>query len=106
MKQSLAVLEQIKAQQAAKMDGEDKVTIKVQGKRLEDLDVEDLQKLDTNQLEKARETALKQEKLQKVRDFKRAFKNNDHMARALREEEVELIKKWSVEMAETDKKVE
>eukprot|EP00400_MALV-I_sp_L67-5_P000046 gene46-704_t len=104
LKQSMEVLEQIKAQQAAKKDDGDKVAIKVQGKRLEDLAEEDLAGISTDQIEKAKERALLLEKQQKVRDYKKSFKTNDHLARALREEELPLIKKWAGQTAVADKK--
>ncbi len=77
--------------------------MKVHGKRIEDLNEEDMMDVDRNQLEKAREAALKLEKTQKIREYKKTFKANDHLARALREEEIPLIKEWAAEQQTKDK---
>merc|ERR1719160_741608 len=84
--------------------GKSAQNIKVGDKTLKDIEFEDLNKIDMSELETAREGALRKEREALIRNRKAEFKRVDHTARALREEEVELLNEWKVTIQESMEK--
>merc|ERR1712087_920346 len=71
-----------------------KPTWKVAGINLNDITDETLQALSPEQIVQAREDQLKRERQEKIRQRKLESKRVDHMARAMREEEMKELKDW------------
>merc|ERR1719201_1772187 len=84
--------------------GKSASNIKVGDKSLKDIEFEDLNKIDMSELEVAREGAMRKEREALIRVRKAELKRVDHTARALREEEVELLKGWKVTVQENTQK--
>lgn len=76
--------------------------VKIGQKKLTDLSAEDLEKLDASQIEKAREAQLNTERTQKVRLRKAEAKRVDHLARALREEEINRLPQHRIGIEKED----
>ncbi|CAE8625115.1 unnamed protein product, partial [Polarella glacialis] len=75
-----------------------KSNLKVAGKKITDIEEEDLDNISFDQIEKAREAQITRERQDKIRARKMENKRVDHLARALREEETPLIDDWADEI--------
>eukprot|EP00397_Hematodinium_sp_SG-2012_P009225 GEMP01009301.1.p1 GENE.GEMP01009301.1~~GEMP01009301.1.p1 ORF type:complete len:833 (+),score=208.10 GEMP01009301.1:139-2637(+) len=76
----------------------------VGGKRLKEIAVADLDKIDAEQIEKAREKQIQKERSEKVRLRKMEAKRVDHLARAIRQEEIKRVPAWREQMEAADTK--
>lgn len=97
MAKNKEMLEQMKkqAEQNAK-------NVKVAGKKITEIVVDDLEKIGFDQIEKAREQQVLRERQEKIRQRKLESKRVDHLARALREEERELLEDWADRIVDQD----
>jgi len=91
--------------QMKKQAEEGSVNLKVAGKRIADIGADDLDKINFNDIEKARDVQLQRVRQEKIRQRKLESKRVDHLARALREEQFSLLADWSHEVVEEDEKV-
>jgi len=97
LQKNLEVLEQMKKQ------AEQKATnLKVAGKKITEIEADDLTNISFDQIEKAREAQVLKERQDKIRQRKAESKRVDHLARALREEEASLLKQWSADVEKVD----
>eukprot|EP00913_Durusdinium_trenchii_P019605 g18430.t1 len=97
----MEMLEQMKKQ------AEQKATnLKVAGKKITEIEADDLSNISFDQIEKAREAQVLRERQDKIRQRKAESKRVDHLARALREEdqglETPLLKNWTVDVESQD----
>ncbi|CAE8695342.1 unnamed protein product, partial [Polarella glacialis] len=79
-----------------------KSNLKVAGKKITDIEEEDLDNISFDQIEKAREAHITRERQDKIRARKMENKRVDHLARALREEETPLIDDWADQIEASD----
>ncbi|CAE7024426.1 eif3a [Symbiodinium natans] len=97
LQKNMEMLEQMKKQ------AEQKATnLKVAGKKITEIEADDLTNISFDQIEKAREAQVLKERQDKIRQRKAESKRVDHLARALREEESSLLKQWSVDVEKVD----
>eukprot|EP00930_Biecheleria_cincta_P022810 TRINITY_DN1658_c0_g1_i1.p1 TRINITY_DN1658_c0_g1~~TRINITY_DN1658_c0_g1_i1.p1 ORF type:complete len:1165 (+),score=318.11 TRINITY_DN1658_c0_g1_i1:305-3496(+) len=92
------MLEQMKKQ----ADSAKAANLKVGGKKITEIEAEDLKEIGIEQIEKAREAQVIRERQDKIRNRKMESKRVDHLARALREEEQKLLSTWQDEVEERD----
>merc|ERR1712151_1196321 len=76
----------------------------VGGKKINDITAADLETISPEQIEAARQVQLKRDRQEKIRNRKMESKRVDHLARALREEERDLLDKWKDEIQRQDDK--
>merc|ERR1712151_223852 len=76
----------------------------VGGKKINDITAADLETITADQIEAARQVQLKRDRQEKIRNRKMESKRVDHLARALREEERDLLDKWKDEIQRQDDK--
>lgn len=93
------MLEQMKKQAEQKA-----ANLKVGGKKITEIEEEDLEKISFDQIEKAREAQLLRDRQDKIRNRKMENKRIDHLARALREEQLPLLEDWAIDIEDTDQK--
>mmetsp|Transcript_7144 Transcript_7144/g.17135 ORF Transcript_7144/g.17135 Transcript_7144/m.17135 type:complete len:1180 (+) Transcript_7144:164-3703(+) len=97
LQKNLEVLEQMKKQ------AEQKATnLKVAGKKISEIEADDLSNISFDQIEKAREAQVLKERQDKIRQRKAESKRVDHLARALREEEAASLKQWAADVEKVD----
>lgn len=97
LQKNMEMLEQMKKQ------AEQKATnLKVAGKKITEIEADDLSNISFDQIEKAREAQVLRERQDKIRQRKAESKRVDHLARALREEETPLLKNWTVDVESQD----
>mmetsp|Transcript_40154 Transcript_40154/g.92869 ORF Transcript_40154/g.92869 Transcript_40154/m.92869 type:complete len:1180 (+) Transcript_40154:120-3659(+) len=97
LQKNMEMLEQMKKQ------AEQKATnLKVAGKKITEIEADDLTNISFDQIEKAREAQVLKERQDKIRQRKAESKRVDHLARALREEEGSLLQQWSVDCQKLD----
>ncbi|CAE7351950.1 TIF3A1 [Symbiodinium sp. CCMP2592] len=97
LQKNLEVLEQMKKQ------AEQRATnLKVAGKKITEIEADDLTNISFDQIEKAREAQVLKERQDKIRQRKAESKRVDHLARALREEEASSLKQWSADVEKVD----
>eukprot|EP00933_Yihiella_yeosuensis_P072717 TRINITY_DN8120_c0_g1_i1.p1 TRINITY_DN8120_c0_g1~~TRINITY_DN8120_c0_g1_i1.p1 ORF type:complete len:1189 (-),score=396.77 TRINITY_DN8120_c0_g1_i1:579-4019(-) len=94
------MLEQMKKQADRKADN-----LKVGGKKITEIEAEDLETISVEQIEKAREAQNQRERQEKIRNRKLECKRIDHLARALREEQADCLEEWAYEVEEEDAKL-
>lgn len=99
MKQTQDMLEAMK-----KLDESKPTNLKIGGKKIADIQAEDVQDISFDQLEKAREAQVQRERQEKIRQRKLESKRVDHLARAMREEEKGLLGDWADRIQEADDK--
>merc|ERR1712129_34861 len=63
---------------------------------------DDLEKIGFDQIERAREAQVQRERQEKIRQRKLESKRVDHLARALREDEMDYLEEWASEIEEED----
>merc|ERR1719329_924141 len=79
-----------------KKQAEDRsVNLKVGGKKIHEIEAEDLAKIGFDEIEKAREAQVQRERQEKIRQRKLESKRVDHLSRAYREEEKAKIDQWA-----------
>merc|ERR1719389_496192 len=76
--------------------------LKIGGKKIGDIQAEDMESISFDQLEKAREAQVQRERQEKIRQRKLESKRVDHLARAMREEEKGLLGDWADSIREAD----
>merc|ERR1719471_1694858 len=79
-----------------------KASLKVAGKKITEIVEEDLETIGFDKIERAREAQVQRERQEKIRQRKMESKRVDHLARALREEELEPLEDWSYDVEEQD----
>merc|ERR1712094_110948 len=72
------------------------------GKKIGDINTEDIADISLDQLEKARGMQVQRERQEKIRQRKLESKRVDHLARAMREEEKSKLMDWCDEIEEQD----
>mmetsp|Transcript_114761 Transcript_114761/g.180710 ORF Transcript_114761/g.180710 Transcript_114761/m.180710 type:complete len:1113 (+) Transcript_114761:62-3400(+) len=77
----------------------------IDGKKVINLTEEEIKKIDAGKIEAARDTQVKREQQNKVRDRKNERKRVDHVARAFREEERSKLDDWQEEVEEKDNEI-
>lgn len=82
MKETKEMLEQMKKQDESKPSN-----LKIAGKKIGDIQAEDIEKFSIDELERARQTQVQRERQEKIRQRKLESKRVDHLSRAIREEE-------------------
>eukprot|EP00441_Pelagodinium_beii_P044795 CAMPEP_0197620830 /NCGR_PEP_ID=MMETSP1338-20131121/1561_1 /TAXON_ID=43686 ORGANISM="Pelagodinium beii, Strain RCC1491" /NCGR_SAMPLE_ID=MMETSP1338 /ASSEMBLY_ACC=CAM_ASM_000754 /LENGTH=1106 /DNA_ID=CAMNT_0043190115 /DNA_START=66 /DNA_END=3386 /DNA_ORIENTATION=- len=92
------MLEQMKKQ----ADTVRAANLKVGGKKITEIEADDLENIGIDQIEKAREAQVLRERQDKIRNRKMESKRVDHLARALREEEVPMLADWADGVEEED----
>jgi len=90
MKETKEMLEQMKKQDESKP-----TNLKIGGKKIGDITAEDLESVNINEIEKAREAQVQRERQEKIRQRKLESKRVDHLSRAYREEEKAKIDQWA-----------
>jgi len=97
LQKNMEMLEQMKKQ------AEQKATnVKVAGKKITEIEADDLTNISFDQIEKAREAQVLKERQDKIRQRKAESKRVDHLARALREEETPMLKAWTTDVERQD----
>eukprot|EP00929_Paragymnodinium_shiwhaense_P085951 TRINITY_DN4640_c1_g1_i2.p2 TRINITY_DN4640_c1_g1~~TRINITY_DN4640_c1_g1_i2.p2 ORF type:complete len:1291 (+),score=520.77 TRINITY_DN4640_c1_g1_i2:132-4004(+) len=91
------MLEQMKKQADARS-----VNLKVGGKKITEIEADDLENIAFEQIEKARESQVQRERQEKIRQRKLESKRIDHLARAMREESQDLMDKWAQKIQDQD----
>merc|ERR1719471_2855716 len=79
-----------------------KASLKVAGKKITEIVEEDLETIGFDKIERAREAQVQRERQEKIRQRKMESKRVDHLARALREDEMEYLEDWANEVEEAD----
>eukprot|EP00933_Yihiella_yeosuensis_P034259 TRINITY_DN2776_c0_g1_i6.p1 TRINITY_DN2776_c0_g1~~TRINITY_DN2776_c0_g1_i6.p1 ORF type:complete len:1229 (+),score=452.93 TRINITY_DN2776_c0_g1_i6:132-3818(+) len=97
MAKNMEMLEQMKKTADVKA-----VNLKVAGKKITEIEAEDLNKISFDEIEKAREAQVHRDRLDKIRARKMESKRVDHLARAIREEETPVIDDWALRVEEED----
>jgi len=92
------MLEQMKKQ----ADSAKAANLKVGGKKITEIEADDLENIGIDKIEKAREAQVLRERQDKIRNRKMESKRVDHLARALREEEVPMTYSWADQVEEED----
>uniref|UniRef100_A0A0G4FH57 PCI domain-containing protein n=1 Tax=Chromera velia CCMP2878 TaxID=1169474 RepID=A0A0G4FH57_9ALVE len=85
-------------------EGTTAAKIKVAGKRVDELQLEDVEHLEEAELERAQEEQRKQERAERIKLRKLEAKRVDHLVRALRTEEQPFLQKWQKTTQESDTK--
>eukprot|EP00931_Biecheleriopsis_adriatica_P033601 TRINITY_DN194_c0_g1_i2.p1 TRINITY_DN194_c0_g1~~TRINITY_DN194_c0_g1_i2.p1 ORF type:complete len:1149 (+),score=363.94 TRINITY_DN194_c0_g1_i2:107-3553(+) len=98
MSKNMEMLEQMKKQ----ADNAKVANLKVGGKKITEIEADDLQNIGMEQIEKAREAQVLRERQDKIRSRKMESKRVDHLARAFREEEQPCLAKWVDEIGDQD----
>jgi len=93
-----AMLEEMKKQ----ADLSKASNLKIEGKKLTEIDAEDMTKLDPAKIIQAREAQKRRDRQEKIRQRKLESKRVDHLARALREEECARLEEWAEDIANQD----
>ncbi|CAE7328064.1 crt [Symbiodinium sp. CCMP2456] len=97
LQKNMEVLEQMKKQAEQKASN-----LKVAGKKISEIEADDLTNISFDQIEKAREAQVLKERQDKIRQRKAESKRVDHLARALREEEAASLKQWAADVEKVD----
>jgi len=97
MAKNKELLQQIKKQAVASEK------VKVGGKKIKEIQEEDLEKIGLESIEKARQEQVQRERAEKIRQRKLETKRVDHLARALREGETEKMSDFAKEQETADK---
>merc|ERR1712048_1378741 len=80
------------------------VNLKVDGKKITEIEADDLAKIGIDKIKNARDAQLVRERQEKIRLRKLESKRIDHHARALREQSASLIDDWANTIREQDEK--
>jgi len=97
MKETKEMLEQMKKQDESKPSN-----LKIAGKKIGDIQAEDIEKFSLHELEHAREVQVQRERQEKIRQRKLESKRVDHLSRAFREEEKTRLNDWIDQTLEKD----
>merc|ERR1711871_1879707 len=76
--------------------------LKIAGKKIGDIQAEDIEKFSLGELEKAREQQVTRDRQEKIRQRKLESKRVDHLSRAIREEENTMLGEWADQIEEED----
>merc|ERR1712085_58480 len=76
--------------------------LKIEGKKIKEIDVSDMNNMDTAKLLAARQAQIHRERQEKIRHRKLESKRVDHLARALREGEIDLLDQWKDDVEKLD----
>eukprot|EP00971_Amphidinium_carterae_P240346 4771549-Amphidinium_carterae.1 len=94
--------EEMLAQMKKQAEQRRNATVKVGGKKIDQIGAADLSNFTLDQIEKAKEAQELKERQERIRQRKLESKRVDHLARAMREEEQKRIDKWAEEIEAED----
>merc|ERR550537_1564100 len=100
MKETKEMLEQMKNREENKPSN-----LKIGGKKIGDIQAEDMEGISFDQIEKAREAQVTRERQEKIRQRKLESKRVDHLSRAVREEDKMKLDEWAQQVEDEDNEI-